>query len=168
MQDATPTTAGPSGEIRCAECGSIIREGQDRVATDGGVFCRICYDNLAIRLRQAVEAQSADVPYSRAALGGILGGVAGSFVWWGFTVLTHIALGLVAVIIGILVGKGIVIFSGGKRSGRLQALSVTIAALSYAYASYLVDRSFIQQALADQGNPVTLPFLPLPRSSSTC
>ena len=150
MDEISQPTGTPE-EIRCAECSTILVEGQDQQATEDGVFCRPCFNNLTAQLHQAVEGQGRDINYPVAALGGLLGGGVGVLAWWGFTVMTNTSFGLVAVVIGYTVGKGIVLLSGGKRAQNLQILSVAISLVSFAYASYLVNRSFIQQAYADQG-----------------
>jgi hypothetical protein len=94
---------------------------------------------------------STDVNYAQAAIGATLGGVAGALAWWGFTVLTHFTFGLFAIAIGYLVGHGTVRFAGGKRSRGLQALAIAVSLLSYLVATYLVNMTFINQALAGQG-----------------
>lgn len=161
MSDPTVAVGSPP-EARCAECNALLAEDQDRETTEGGVFCRRCYDNLSLQLRQVIREQGSNVNYPVAALGGLAGGAVGVAVWWGFTVLTKIAFGLVAVVIGFTVGHGVVLLSGRKRSPGLQALSVAIAACAFIFATYLVDRTFIQNARAAVGQPVTLPLLPEP------
>ena len=45
MQDGivpTPTQQ----EVRCADCGTVLFEGQDRQETDDGTFCRSCFERL--------------------------------------------------------------------------------------------------------------------------
>src|SRR5437870_5060940 len=78
----------------------------------------------------------------------------------GLTVLTKIGLGLIAVGIGFLVGHGAARGAGGKRSVGLQALSVAVGAVAFLVAAYLVNMTFINQALAQQGRPVRVPFPP--------
>jgi len=148
--------------VRCAECGAVLQEGQDRQATEGGVFCRACFEGLTSQLRQVLDAQGQDVAYGAAVAGGVAGAALGVLAWWGFTVLTHVAFGLVAVVIGIAVGKGVVIGAGNKRHRNLQALSAAISAAGFVYASYLVNRTFIHKAYADRGEPIALPLLPPP------
>jgi hypothetical protein len=156
--DETPETAAPE-EVRCSECQTLLNEGQDRITTEeGAVFCRPCFDGLTAQLQQTIEAQSTDINYSMAVVGGLAGGGVGIVAWWGFTVLTNISFGLVAVVIGFTVGKGIVMLTGGKRSVNLQFLSVVISTVSFVYANYLVTRSFILQA--EPG--LTLPWIPDP------
>jgi hypothetical protein len=148
--------------IQCAECGTLFNAGDDREVTDRGAFCRPCYNNLAAQVQQAIAAQSQDVNYSMALVGAVGGAVIGVLAWWGFTVVTHISFGLVAVVIGIAVGKGAVMLSGDKRSTGLQALSVSVSVVAFFYASYLVNRTFVHRAFEEEGVEGVLPLLPSP------
>jgi hypothetical protein len=148
------------GAVRCAECGTALQEGQDREVTEGGVFCRSCFEGLTTQLRQVLDAQGQDVDYGKAVAAGVAGAALGVLAWWGFTVLTHIAFGLMAVVIGVAVGKGVVMGAGHKRHRNLQVLSAAISVAGFVYATYLVNRTFIQKAYADRGEPIVLPFLP--------
>jgi hypothetical protein len=148
--------------VRCAECGTLLAHGQDREVTDGGTFCRRCFEELTAQLRHAIADQGRDVNWALAAVGAIGGGALGIAVWWGFTVLTGIAFGLVAVVIGFAVGRGALWLSGGKRSRGLQILSVGVAAASFFVASYLVNRTLLLRAAAEQGTDLTLPLVPEP------
>jgi hypothetical protein len=154
--------AGQAVEIRCAECATVLAEGQDRETTEGGVFCRHCFEGLTDQLQQVLDAQGQDINYAAAVGGGLAGAVLGAVVWWGFTVVTHVAFGLVAVLIGVGVGKGVVMATGNKRHRNLQVLSATIAVAGYFYATYLVNRTFIHRAYAEKGETVLLPLLPDP------
>jgi len=129
----------------CLQCGRALEPDDDVVTTAEGPFCRRCFEGLKAQIAQVVRTQSEDIPYPQAALGGVLGGLLGAAVWWGFTVLTKIAFGLVAVVIGYAVGNGVLRFAGGKRSRELQWLSAAISALAFFYATYLVNRSFLLQ-----------------------
>lgn len=146
----------------CAQCDTPLVPGQDQERTDDGVFCRPCFDELSRQIRRAVAAQGENVPYASAIAGGLAGGAIGVVAWWGFTVLTNVAFGLVAVIIGYLVGQGVVRLSGGKRSRGLQIVSVSLATAAFFYASYLVNRTFLIRALAEEVSAETLPWLPGP------
>ncbi len=151
--------ANPTMPETCAQCGKAL-DAADRVPSGDRVFCRSCYEGLRAELEHAVHAMSSDVNYVNAAVGAVLGGAVGALAWWGFTVLTKISLGLVAIVIGYLTGLGAVKFSGGKRSGGLQALSVTVALASYVVATYLVNMTFANQALAKQGEAFRVAFPP--------
>jgi hypothetical protein len=160
MDEQGPALA--TAEVRCQECGSALRDGQDREVTDDGSFCRACFERLTAQLQQVLEAQGQDVNYGVAVAGGLAGAALGVLAWWGFTVLTHIAFGLVAVVIGVAVGKGVVMASGNKRHRNLQVLSALISVAGFAYATYLVNRTFIQKAYSEKGEAVVLPLLPGP------
>src|SRR5262245_23264673 len=161
MQDGTASSSTPQ-EVRCAQCGTVLFEGQDRQVTDDGTFCRPCFEGLTAQVHQAIAAQGTDINYSMALVGGLAGAVVGVVAWWGFTVLTEIAFGLVAVVIGFTVGKGVTMLAGGKRHRNLQIMSVVIAGLSFFYASYLVNRTFALKYFAEQGESVVLPLVPPP------
>ncbi len=158
--DASPTPdAHGSADATCARCGRSLAPAE-RIAAGDRVFCASCYETLREELRQAVTAMSTDIPYSAATLGAVLGGVGGALVWWGFTALTHIAFGLVAIAIGFLVGHGALRFAGGKRSVALQAIAVTVSILSFALGTYLVNRTFVNQALAKSGASFRVDLVP--------
>src|SRR4030095_1827643 len=93
-------------------------------------------------------------------IGALLGGIVGVLAWWGITVLTKIGFGLVAVVIGLLVGHGTLLFAGGKRSRGLQLIAVVVGGLSFLVAVYLVNMTFINQALAQRGEGWRVGFPP--------
>src|SRR5437660_11324217 len=150
MADATPSTTTPSA-TRCGRCQAALNE-SERVTAGDRVFCRTCYDILKLQLRTGVAAMSQDINYPMAAVGALLGGVVGALAWWGVSVLTKIGFGLVAVVIGVLVGHGTLRFAGGKRSVGLQILAVAVGTLSFLVAVYLVNMTFINELLAQHGD----------------
>lgn len=149
-------------EIRCSECNTLLTEDADREITDDGTFCRSCFVNLTTQLKQALAQQGEGIDYPKALVGGLLGGVIGILVWWGVTAMTGWSIGIVAVVIGVAVGKGILLLSNNKRSRNLQIMSLAVSFLSFLYATYLVNRTFIIRAFAEQGEGVVLPYLPTP------
>jgi hypothetical protein len=158
MSDESMDGAPP--EVRCAECSTLLPEGTDIETTDGGTFCRYCFNALTTQVQRSVSAQGENINYLMAAVGGLIGGVLGSLLWWGFTVVTNIAFGLVAIAIGFAVGKGVVLLSGHKRSQQLQIMSAVISAIFFFYASYLVNRTFILRLYADDHLDLMIPVLP--------
>ena len=143
----------------CAQCERPIMSG-DLVQAGAKRFCSSCYGEIRMALERAVRASSTDVNYPLAAIGAVLGGAAGALVWWGFTVVTHIAFGLVAVVIGYLAGHGAVRFAGNKRTVALQVLATVVAAVSFVVASYLVNMTFVNAQLAKEGQSFRLAFPP--------
>ena len=158
MADVNESTTTPVA-TRCGRCQSALSE-SERVTAGDRVFCRTCYDILKLQLRTGVAAMSQGINYPIAAIGAILGGVVGVLAWWGLTVLTKIGFGLVAVVIGLLVGHGTLRFAGGKRSFGLQVLAIVVGALSFIVAVYLVNMTFINEALTQRGEGWRVGFPP--------
>jgi hypothetical protein len=158
MSDVTPPPVAPGAAI-CARCEKTLTEG-DRVPAGDRVFCRSCYEVLKHELQQAAAQLTQDINYPMATLGAVLGGAAGALAWWGFTVLTEIGFGLIAVVIGFLAGHGAVRFAGGKRGPGLQAIAIVVGILSFLVAAYLVNMTFINQGLAQRGESWRIPFPP--------
>jgi hypothetical protein len=152
----------PATELRCAECDTAISPGQDHETTGDGIFCRPCFDKLTSQLEQVLAEQGRDINYAGALAGALAGAATGVLAWWGFTVLTNIAFGLVAVVIGVAVGKGVVMLSGGKRHVNLQVMATLVSTIAFFYASYLVNRTFVHRAMAEEGRALVLPLLPDP------
>jgi len=147
---------------RCARCQTAL-VANNVVTVDDRAFCRTCSDIFKMQIRNRSTGTSpgvASVNYPLAALGAILGGTVGALAWWGLTVLTRTGFGLVAVVIGLLVGLGTVFFARGKRSVGLQALSLLIGVLSFLIAVYLVNMTFLNQLLAQRGESARVAFPP--------
>ena len=158
MSEVKPSAPAPAA-AKCARCEKTLTE-SDRVAANDRVFCRSCYEVLKFELKRTVASMSENINYPMAVLGAVLGGAAGVLAWWGFTVLTKIGFGLVAVAIGFLVGHGAARFAGGKRSVGLQVLAVAVGMVSFLVAAYLVNMTFINETLAQKGQAFRLPFPP--------
>ena len=146
----------PVAERTCRQCEQIFEPGTDMEVTAQGAFCRPCFNELAVEVEMLVRQQSQGISFSAAVIGGLAGAAAGALVWWGFTVVTKIQFGLVAIVIGITVAKGMLMATGGRRSRELQALSAGIAAGAYFYADYLVKRTFILQQSPEYARTLTL------------
>ena len=129
------STYSPGTPPQCSQCSCELTLSTGTVDTDDGAFCRSCYEQLVEHVQAVVGAQSEDINYPMALIGGMIGGLGGAMIWWGFTVVTNIAFGLVAIVIGIGVGKGILIATGQKRSVSLQVISVGISICSIRWPS---------------------------------
>jgi len=159
MSEAGSNVATTMPTETCAQCGRTLTP-EDRVAAGDRVFCRSCYASLRAELEQAVQGMSSDINYLNATIGAVLGAAVGALAWWGVTVVTHWSIGLVAVAIGYLAGLGAVKFAGEKRSAGLQGISIVAALAGYLVASYLVNMTFANKALAEQGADWRVAFPP--------
>ena len=145
--------------LRCLECERDLSPDEPRRDVAEGVFCERCFRGIRDVVVRMVQAQSADIDYSLATAGALAGGLGGALVWWGFTVGTGVSFGLVALVIGYGVGHGVLRATGHKRARGLQILSAAVALLSWTLASFLVTRSFYNDALAEAGETL-IPLVP--------
>lgn len=128
-------------EQQCLECEKYFTE--NIVETDDGAFCRPCYDELLTIIKEQVATQNSEINYPVSAVGGILGAAVGALIWWAITYYSGFSVGIVAIVIGITVAKGITIFNGNNRSQGIQIMAVAITVVTFFYANYLVVRSFV-------------------------
>ncbi|MCK6524359.1 hypothetical protein L6R49_23380 [Myxococcota bacterium] len=143
----------------CLQCTRELRADEPHIAVQDGVFCESCAGKLQAELARIERSQSEGVNYPLSAVGGVLGGALGVLAWWGFTVMTKISFGLVAVVIGVAVGQGVLRLGGYRRALGLQVLSAAIATVAFGVASFLVNRSFYNMAAVEQGFEI-LPLVP--------
>ena len=104
---------------------------------------------------QTADEQRRDMTEGANMLGallyGLVAGAIGAAIWFAIVVVTNYQVGLLAVIIGALVGTGVMIGSGRKRNLRLQLLSVALTLAAMAGAEYFIVRHFIVEYLVQQG-----------------
>lgn len=152
-----------STATRCARCQTSL-VANDVITVDERAFCRTCSDiykmQLGNRAAGRPSVKSDRVNYPMAALGAILGGTVGTLAWWGLTVLTRTGFGALAVVIGLVVGYGTLLFAGGKRSVGLQMLSLVTGVLSFLVAVYLVNMTLLNHLLAERGEAARVAFPP--------
>ncbi|WP_136806176.1 hypothetical protein [Desulfosediminicola flagellatus] len=128
-------------EQQCLECGKLFTE--NLVETEHGAFCRPCYDALLTTVKEQVAVQNSEINYPLSLAGGLLGAALGVLIWWAITFYSGYSVGIVAIVIGITVAKGITVFNGNRRSQSIQLMAVAITVIAFFYADYLVVRSYI-------------------------
>ena len=100
----------------------------------------------------------------RALLFGLAAGTVGAAIWFAIVVVTNYEVGLLAVLIGAMVGTAVMIGSGRKRNLQLQLLSVLITVAAMAVAEYFIVRHFVVEYLVQHGQATSAQvplFLPL-------
>jgi len=87
--------------------------------------------------------------------GGVLGGAIGAALaaglWYGVVVLTNWQIGLIAIAVGFVVGKGVVLGAGGRGSVLLIPVSVGLTFVSLVVSEYLIAVHFVNQIAAELG-----------------
>jgi hypothetical protein len=126
------TQGGPTVAHRsCAACSQPLT---DTFYTLGdGVICPACRDRIALP-----PAGSRFGRILKATVLGILLGLVGAAIWFAIRRATNYELGLIAVLVGLMVGKGVRAGSGNRGGRVYQVLAVLITYCSVA-ANYLPD-----------------------------
>ena len=110
----------------CSGCGQA--PGPAYFRANGRVFCARC--------RGLIEQQiGSPGDFGRAALYGAAGAVAGGILYYAVLAITHLQIGLIAVAVGYLVGRGVRQGSGvpGGRKYQLLAVGLTYFSIASSY-----------------------------------
>jgi len=151
------STSGTSAT--CSRCHAAITD--EYYSIDGNTLCAAC--------RTAVEAE-AEVPrgagpFIRAGVFGLGAGIAGAAIYYAVIAITNFEIGLVALLIGYMVGWAVRKGARGRGGRRFQILAValTYGAVAWAYAPII----FTQAAKAQKTPSATASTAPTPPSTET-
>jgi len=157
------------GAVACARCQRPLNE---YWSMDGRVLCESCKDAI---YAEQTSSEGAAGRVGKALAYGIGGMVVGAAVWYTVTKLSGWEIGLIAILLGWLVGKGVFLGSG-KRGGRgYQVLAVTLAYLGIGLAGvpfvvegWLEQSAQVATAAAPGDTTVVLsdPTTPMPDSQA--
>jgi hypothetical protein len=84
-------------------------------------------------------------------VGGLVGAVLASALWFGVVAITNWQIGLVAIVVGFVVGKAVVFGAGGRGSIPLVAVSAVFTLAALVVSEYLVIYHFISQEFGTEG-----------------
>jgi hypothetical protein len=144
-------------EKYCSNCKKKITGEPNRV-TDENVtldLCNECYN----KIQDDINKTTKDINYLMAVFLGIVFGILGAFLWFIVVVLTKYQLGIVAIGVGFLVGYGVSIGAGKKKSLSLQIISMILAFISIIIGEYLILNHYSRQYLLEQGYKLSGYFL---------
>lgn len=144
--DAAGATGGASvaAASSCVACKRPIVS--EYYAIGDKVLCPMCTAQL-----QAPPAGTRVGRLGRATLYGLIAGLLGALIWFAIRKITHLEIGLVAVLVGFMVGTAVRKGSGGRGGRRYQVLAVVLT-YSCIAANYMPDvlAAFIDIAHKDQ------------------
>jgi hypothetical protein len=135
-------------KIACVSCAARERDSAARASSPSPAVLSQAANSAGISL--PVEESS---PYPRALLYGTAAAVAGLVLYASFTIITHMYLGYVAVLVGLMVGKAMMQGSGGVGGPRYQipAVVLTYAAISLASVPIQISEALNQGYAIDWG-----------------
>ena len=136
--------------VRCYCCGSFTQspDGWKYRLRHGGhsAVCPSCVGKVEMELVEMTSHPN----FGGAVLLGALAALAGSIAWYGFTLVTDREYYILALGIGWLVGKAVVLGSGNKRGVGLQAVAGLLAFVGVMGGRYLLVNHFVTTIAPDQ------------------
>jgi hypothetical protein len=145
-QFATAEYSGKPGEPACKSCGQAISGAYYRV--NAALTCANCAQQIKDQIPK--DSHSAFV---RGVLFGVGGAILGLVIYVGFALVTGWMVGYISLAVGYIVGKAIVMGSGGSGGRRYQMaavlltyIAVSLAAVPIAVSQHMKQRSVQQHA----------------------
>ena len=114
--------------VICAACQTSIETTYFEV--NGSILCRLC----RTRAESAAETPRGIVPFMTSAVYGLGAGVVGAIIYYAVIAITNFEIGIVAILIGYMVGYAVRKGAGLRGSRRFQVLAVALTYLSIALA----------------------------------
>jgi hypothetical protein len=156
-QFATAEYSGKAGEAVCKSCAQAVSGDYYRV--NGVLICANC----AQQIKDGIPKDS-HTSFVRGILFGVGGAILGLGIYVGFAVATGWMVGYISLAVGYIVGKAIVMGSGGVGGRRYQAaavlltyMAVSLAAVPIALSVHMKQRSAEQHAQVSGSAAVDAP-----------
>jgi hypothetical protein len=156
-QFATAEYSGNAGETLCKSCAQKISGAYYRL--NGAPTCASC----AQRVKEQLP-QDSHKSFVRAVFLGVGGALLGLGIYAGFALATGWMVGYISLLVGYIVGKAIVVGSGGVGGRRYQVtgvlltyIAVSLAAVPIALTHHMKHSSLAQHAQASDSATVPAP-----------
>lgn len=158
--------AGTPAVAACTRCDTPICEPcSERL--DGRRYCARCVAALKDKLNAPAAADPVGAPPpiapepagvgAKAVVFAAGGGLLGAALWFAIVAASDYKLGIVAVGVGWLVGRGGLLGNGGRGGAALGLTCVAIAVGSMLVGEYLIVNHIVHKVLAEQKPDVVLP-----------
>jgi hypothetical protein len=153
-------TEAPAREgVVCSHCGASVASEYYQI--NGLVFCGPCRNGL----EAAVETPRGLGPFVRSALFGAGAGIAGAAIYFAVLAVAHLEIGIVAILIGYMVGYAVRKGARGRGGLRFQVMAAVLTYLSVAFAYAPV---VFKQAIDEHAKrPQTAATAPAPARTAT-
>lgn len=139
----------------CNSCSKQIESGDKHLVIKASkkeekdtFLCAKCLDEVQTALDE--ETRNPNIPMSFVV--GLGGAIVASLIWYFFVTLTEWQIGIIAILMGWLVGQGVVWGAGHKRGTSLRWISVTLTLIAIFFSEYLILNHFLHEA----GVPINL------------
>jgi hypothetical protein len=141
----------PSPGVACSSCRQSIPI--QYYSINGHVVCEHCRD----KIEDAVKTPEGVGPFVIAALFGLGAAIAGAFIYFAIMYFGHLEIGIVAILIGYMVGYAVRKGTGGRGGLRFQILAIvlTYGSVALAYTPLVVIEAVKDSRTARQSGAVT-------------
>jgi len=133
-----------AGKTYCETCAADLeRRAEERYQAAGDPAA------VARSVTAAPISPAAPVSYGRSLLYAALGGALGALIWFAVVTVTDLKLGIVAIGVGILVGRGAVLGASGRGGNGLALLAVGVAIVAMGAGEYLMMNHAVLKYMAE-------------------
>ncbi len=134
------------GPASCSACGTPIRQVYFQV--NGAVVCAACQGRKVAER----EGGSPVGRFVRAAAFGVLAAVAGALLWYGIGKITGYEFGLIAIVVGLMVGGAVRVGSRRRGGWPYQALAIflTYASIVSTYIPMILEEAMAMESDVEQ------------------
>jgi len=153
FERAEPSDGEVAPTLQCTSCERTI--GTTYYEARGKILCPPCKGQLSA----AIEAKGNTL---KGLVYGGGGAALGALIYFGVAALTGYEIGLIAILVGWLVGRGVAVGSGGVGGRRYQVMAValTYLSVSVSYAGLVVREVASNPATLDSLTTADTPALP--------
>ena len=150
--DRAEYASAKPAETRCAACGQAIWDSYYEIG--GQVACERCKTEVEMKRSEG----SGPGRFLRATVYGIGAGAVGAGIWYAVRAITDYEVGLIAIVVGLMVGGAVKKGSGGRGGPLYQALAVflTYASIVSTYIPIIIKIAADHKASAP-AKPVPSP-----------
>jgi hypothetical protein len=131
--ELSPPQGAPS--VVCRVCGASIQT--EYYDANGSTICASCRPAV----ESAAESPRGAVPLVAAGALGLGAGIVGAIIYYAVIAFAHLEIGIVAILIGSMVGYGVRKGAGGRGGRRFQILAVALTCFSVAVWRAMQDTS---------------------------
>jgi len=151
ITDSTASAPPSKPAVICAACQTSIET--EYYDVNGNIFCSRC----RTAAESAAETPRGVIPFMTAGAFGLGAGVIGALIYYAVIAITHLEIGIVAILIGYMVGYAVRKGARGRGGLRFQVLAValTYASVALAYTPIAVKQAIDANRSARQAPAAT-------------
>lgn len=134
--------SAPAADTSAVTCSACQREITDQYWSAGSaVICESCKTAVEQGQQASTDVTSRTGRFGRALVYGLGGMLLGSAVWYAVAKLANLEVGLIAILLGFLVGRAVFIGSGrlGGRAYQVLAVVLTYLGIGVAYVPFALE-----------------------------